>query len=54
VKRFFTETTWRAVDRSQLGLSSNHLASRHDWSVDKPMALVPFVFGVRKLVESLE
>ena len=34
-----------------LGLYSNHLATRHERPDYKPLALVPFFFGVQQLVE---
>ena len=37
-----------------LGLYSNHLATRHERPDYKPLALVPFFFGVQQLVEGLE
>ena len=37
-----------------LGLYSSHLASRHERPDYKPLALVPFFFGVQQLVEGLE
>ena len=37
-----------------LGLYSNHLASSHERPDYKPLALVPFFFGVQQLVEGLE
>ena len=37
-----------------LGLYSHHLATRHERPDYKPLALVPFFFGVQQFVEGLE
>ena len=37
-----------------LGLYSHHLATRHERPDYKPLALVPFFFGVQQFIEGLE